>query len=103
MLKVRREGGFAVYHKTLFRFYLPVVLFSLSCSCLAQNHSAAFSSIAGQSVDIPFRQAIAEDVLRLGLKGEYLQALDALSRAQQAAEKNSDKPGIAMVIIDRTL
>jgi CHAT domain-containing protein len=92
-----------VYHKTLFRFCLPIVILSFSCTCLAQNNSAIFSSIASQSAEVSHRQIIAEEVLRLGLKGEYAQALDALSRAQQVAENNFDKPGVAMVTMDSVL
>jgi CHAT domain-containing protein/tetratricopeptide (TPR) repeat protein len=56
-----------------------------------------------QTPSTPDRRALAEQALRLGFKGEYQQALETIRLAQEAAEKNSDKAGLAMTLIDSVL
>lgn len=92
-------------HKTLFRLCLSVALLNLSYFCPAQNHGNLPPAPGSQTPaqELAGRQEFAEAALRLGLKGEYAQALEILDRARLAAEKNADKAGGAMVIIDSTL
>jgi CHAT domain-containing protein len=90
-------------HKTLSRLCISVALLNLSYFCPAQNHKSLLPANGIQSPAAAHRQGFAEEALRLGLKGEYAQALETLNRAQQEAEKNADKAGSAMVIIDSAL
>jgi CHAT domain-containing protein len=92
-----------VYHKTLSRLCLSAALLNLCYFCPAQNRKHPLPAIGLQSPAAAHRQGFAEEALRLGLKGEYVQALETLNRAQLEAEKNADKAGSAMVIIDSVL
>lgn len=92
-----------MYHRIVSWFFLSVVLSSFSLSCPAQDSSATSLIPIGQAADTNQRQVISEKILRLALQGEYAKAFEALSQTQELAEKNSDKAGIAIALIDSTL
>jgi CHAT domain-containing protein len=88
-------------HKILCRLSLAALVLSLAAFSAAQDRPENLSVIAKQPQSP--RQAFAEQTLRLGLQGDYAGALETLARARQAAEKDADRPGLAMVTIDTTL
>jgi CHAT domain-containing protein/tetratricopeptide (TPR) repeat protein len=74
-----------------FGFWLAIALFVLSPLCQAQP---------AYSTDVDSRKKVTEQALRLGLKGEYEQALTALQSLLETAEKAGDKASYAIAVID---
>lgn len=75
-----------IQSKRLFAWLAVALVFQ--SVCLAQSNASAD------------RDAISEQALRLGFKGDYRQALELLRIGQEQAEKNPDKASLAMMMVD---